>query len=54
MVGGLIPFDVELTAKELHAHLALGIAGQYGGDAHAPVPQARVSPAPRSQTRIFK
>ena len=23
-------------------------------DAHAPVPQARVSPAPRSQTRIFK
>ena len=32
MVGGLIPFDVELTAKELHVHLALGIASQYGGD----------------------
>ena len=53
MVGGLIPFDVELTAKRtLRSVLPINTAATT--DAHAPVPQARVSPAPRSQTRIFK
>ena len=48
------PLEVQVAAEEVERHLAVQPAGQHAGDAtaQAPVPQASVSPLPRSQTRM--
>ena len=53
LIIGLVPFEFQASTAQVPGHPASGTTGEMTGHRHAaPVPQARVSPEPRSQTRM--